>query len=189
MEVQLVNPVKKIPSAKILLWLAMASMVMLFAGLTSAYVVRQAEGNWISFALPKAFYASTAIIIISSIFMQWALVSSRKDQSANIKIALITTLGLGLSFVFTQFIAWSMLVKEGIFFVGNNINGSFLYVLSGLHLAHLAGGILYLIYVITKAIREKISSGNYLAVQLCATYWHFLGVLWIYLFVFLSVIR
>jgi cytochrome c oxidase subunit 3 len=190
MELQLAHPDKKtiIPSAKILLWLAIASMVMLFAGLTSAYVVRQAEGNWTYFKMPVPFYISTALIVLSSVFIQWAVYASRKDQSANIKIALITTLGLGLGFVFTQFLAWTMLVNEGVFLVGNP-SGSFVYIISGLHLAHLAGGILYLLYVITKAIRDRNSSENYLAVQLCATYWHFLGGLWIYLFVFLSVIR
>lgn len=187
MEAQLSNPIK-IPSAKILLWLSIASMIMLFAGLTSACIVRQAEGNWSYFEMPGMFTISTIIIVISSIFMQWAVIASKKDQPLHIKISLITTLGLGLGFVFTQFLAWTMLVNQNIFFVGNP-SGSFLYVISGLHLTHLFGGLLYLIYVITRAIREKINSKNYLAVQLCATYWHFLGVLWLYLFVFLSVIR
>jgi cytochrome c oxidase subunit 3 len=190
MEVQLINPERKsfIPSSKILLWLAIVSMIMLFAGLTSGYIVRWAEGNWVHFELPVQFYFSTAIIITSSFFMQWALIAAKKNQQVNILIALITTLGLGLAFVFTQFLAWIVLVNEGVFFVGNP-SGSFLYVLSGLHLAHLAGGLIYLAFVITRAIRNKINSNNYLAVQLCATYWHFLGVLWIYLFVFLSVIK
>jgi len=190
MEVQLINPEKKsfIPTSKILLWLAIASMVMLFAGLTSAYVVRQAEGNWTYFEIPKPFFISTVIIIISSFFMQWAVFAARKNQGANLKISLITTLGLGLAFIFTQFVGWNMLVNEGVFFVGNP-SGSFVYVISGLHLAHLAGGIIYLLYVITRAIQDRINSGNFLSVQLAATYWHFLGGLWIYLFVFLSVIR
>lgn len=190
MDLEIINPSRKsaIPSAKILLWLGMASMVMLFAGLTSACVVRQAEGNWTFFEMPTMFYFSTVIIVISSIFMQWAVYASQRNQSLHIKVALITSLGLGLGFVFTQFLAWNMLVNEGVFFVGNP-SGSFLYAITGLHLLHLGGGILYLIYVITKAIREKINNQSYLPVQLCATYWHFLGGLWIYLFVFLSVMR
>lgn len=189
-EAQLVNQVRKptIPTPKILLWFSMVSMVMLFAGLTSGYIVRRAEGNWTQFELPSLFYLSSGIIVISSIFMQWAVRASRTNQQAILKSSLIATLGLGLAFIFTQFLAWNMLVQQGIFLVGNP-SGSFLYVISGLHLAHLIGGVLYLIYVITKAIREKINSTNYLAVQLCATYWHFLGGLWIYLFVFLSISR
>jgi len=190
MEAQLVSPLRKstIPTAKILLWLAMASMVMLFAGLTSACIVRQAEGNWVYFDMPVMFTVSTGLIAVSSIFMQWAVVASRNDRPVQIKVSLITVLGLGLSFIFTQFLAWNMLVHQGIFLVGNP-SGSFLYIISGLHLLHLAGGILYLLYVITRAIMDKINSKNYLAVQLCATYWHFLGALWIYLFVFLSAIN
>jgi cytochrome c oxidase subunit III len=160
-------------------------MVMLFAAFTSGVIVRRAEGNWLHFEMPVMFTISTIIIFISSFFIQWSVVASRNNRSLQIKIALITSLGLGLSFVFTQFLAWSMLIQQGVFVVGNP-SGSFLYIISGVHLLHLVGGIFYLIFVITRAIREKINSQNYLAVELCATYWHFLGGLWIFLFVFLS---
>ncbi len=190
MEAQLMSTPAKpvIPTPKVVLWISIASMVMLFAGLTSAYIVRRAEGNWNVFEIPTLFYLSTFLILLSSFFMQWAVMASRNGQSSTIRITLLVTLGLGLGFIFVQFLAWNMLVNQGIFLVGNP-SGSFLYVISGLHVLHLVGAILYLMYVITKAIRDKISRENYLAVQLCATYWHFLGGLWIYLFVFLSMIR
>lgn len=177
-----------IPSQKIFLWIAIVSMIMLFAGLTSAYIVRQAEGNWTHFELPKQFYLSTVFIILSSVSMHLALASIRKNNFSNLITGLIITLGLGLAFAFTQFLAWSKLVEEGIYFVGNP-SGSFLYVITALHLAHLVGGILYLLFIIVKSIGHKYSTENHLPVLLCSIYWHFLDILWIYLLIFLLVIR
>lgn len=180
----------KIPTEKILLWIGMASIVMLFAGLTSGYIVRQAEGNWMHFELPFVFYISSAIILISSLTMQMAVRAVKKDDLKSVKIFLIITLGLGLAFVFTQFLGWNELVKNGVYFVDKTTpSGSFFFAISGLHLAHLVFGILGLVVTSTKSIREKYTSRNYLGISLCAIYWHFLDGLWIYLFVFLAVYR
>jgi cytochrome c oxidase subunit III len=177
-----------IPTQKILLWIGMASIVMLFAGLTSAYVVRQADGNWTHFELPFAFFISTGFIILSSVSLHWSLNSVKKNELTKLKNGLMLTLVLGLAFVFTQFLAWSDLVTQGIYLVGNP-SGSFLYVITGLHVAHLAGGIFYLIYVTYRSLQAKLSSKNYLIVELCAVYWHFLDGLWLYLLAFLYFIR
>ncbi len=176
-----------IPTAKILLWVAMASMVMLFAGLTSAYVVRKAEGNWVEFTLPKMFTLSTIVLIISSFTMHFALMYVKRNKLNMVKTAVLVTLGLGLAFVFMQFYAWTILVKNGIYFVGNP-SGSFLYVLSGLHLVHLFGGIIAMVVIATKAILEKYTPQNYLGLQLGAIFWHFLDLLWVYLFLFVAFI-
>ena len=178
----------KIPTFKILLWLAMVSMVMMFAGLTSGYIVRQADGNWEVFALPNMFYVSTVVILLSSISMQWAFIAIKKDNLDQHRIGLMITLGLGLTFCFTQFMAWSNLVDAGVFFVGNP-SGSFLYVLTGLHLAHLGGGLIFLLVLSTKAIQGKYHSGNYLPVELGTIFWHFLDGLWVYLLIFLMMVR
>lgn len=177
-----------IPSQKIFLWIAMCSMTMVFAAFTSAYIVRQAEGNWVHFELPKVFYVSTVFIILSSVSMYWALHSIKRNDKSNLLTGLLITLGLGLAFTFTQFLGWAHLVKEKIFFTGNP-SGSFLYVITAVHLAHLFGGIIYMLVVITKSIRNKYSVENNLQIQLCSIYWHFLDVLWIYLFLFLLFIR
>ncbi len=177
-----------IPTSKVLLWICIVSIIMLFAGLTSAYIVRQAEGNWVEFSLPRIFIFSTLIIFFSSITLHIALISVKKNNFRNLLTFLIITLGLGLAFCFTQFLGWSRLVEQEIYFVGNP-SGSFLYVITALHLAHLLGGIIYLLVLITDAIRMKYNSGNYLPVQLGSIYWHFLDILWIYLFVFLLIIR
>jgi cytochrome c oxidase subunit 3 len=177
-----------LPTQKILLWISMASMVMIFAGLTSAYLVRQAEGNWTVFSLPVAFYVSTGLIVLSSFSMHYALQSVKKGNTEHLLYGLLVTLGLGLGFCFTQFLGWAKLVEMGIFFTGNP-SGSFLYVITALHVAHLIGGIISLIVVIVRTLQSRYSEQNYLPISLISIYWHFLDVLWVYLFVFLVLIR
>jgi cytochrome c oxidase subunit 3 len=174
-------------TAKPMLYVAIGSMVMLFGGLTSAYVVRHAEGNWLVFTMPQAFYFSTALMLLSSLTMNFALMAAKKNNFTQIKQALGATLVLGIGFMFCQFIGWSQLSAQKVFFAGkdSNASGSFFYVLTGLHLAHLLGGMLYLLAVNIKALKNKYTAQNYLSLQLCATYWHFLDGLWIYLFFFL----
>lgn len=180
----------KIATQKIILGIGIASIVMLFAGLTSGYIVRQAEGRWATFELPMPFYASTAIILLSSLTHHLAIVAVKKNRLQEVKRMLMITLGLGLAFVFTQFLGWNELVKNGVYFVDKvTPSGSFFYVITGLHLAHLAFGILALIVTSAKSIRERYNSDNYLGISLSAIYWHFLDALWIYLFVFLAVYR
>jgi cytochrome c oxidase subunit 3 len=193
MEMTVENPVSekpKIATQKILLGLGIASIMMLFAGLTSGYIVRQAEGRWAYFDIPTAFYVSSAFILLSSVTMHLGLQAAKKDKLQDVKRYLIITLGLALAFVFTQFLGWNELVKNGVYFVDRNTpSGSFFYVITGLHLAHVAFGILGLIVTSAKSIRERYNSNNYLGISLCAIYWHFLDALWIYLFVFLAVYR
>ncbi len=178
-------------SAKPLLWLGMVSMAMIFAGLTSAYVVRQGKGDWLKFELPQLFYISTAIIIISSVTMNWVLSSAKNNNYKNVKLASLITLILGFAFVICQFKAWGTLVDQKVFFAGkySNAAGSYLYILTGLHLLHLIGGILALLLVWVKSLKNKYTSENLLGIKLCAIFWHFLDVLWIYLFLFLLFFR
>ena len=177
--------------AKPMLYLAMGSMVMLFAAFTSAYVVRMEEGDWLKFDMPRIFYISTAMIILSSVTMNWALSSIKKNDKNSLKKAALVTLALGLAFVVCQVMGWNVLYTQRIVFAGkfSNASGSFFYVLTAMHLAHLFGGILALFVVWIKSIQEKYSSENLLGVRLCAIFWHFLDILWIYLFLFLLFVR
>ena len=182
--------VRKPATAKVVLWVALGSVVMLFAGLTSGYIVRMAEGNWKEFQIPQVFYVSTAIILLSSVTMHLSVLAVRKNNLHAVKRWLIVTLGLGLAFAFCQFIGWNALVSQGVHFVDKTTpSGSFFYAITGIHLAHVAGGILALMVTAGKSIMEKYNSGNYLGISLAATYWHFMDGLWIYLFVFLAVFR
>lgn len=173
-----------IRSYRILLWFGMVSMLMIFAGYTSAYVVRMSDGNWTFFQLPKMFLYSTITILLSSIPMQFSVYAAKKNRPDLIKASLIFTFGLGLLFVLLQFLGWVDMVNRNLFFVANDPSTSFVYVISGVHLAHLAGGIIYLIYVNYNALFEKYNANNFFALTQCATYWHFLGGLWLYLYLF-----
>jgi cytochrome c oxidase subunit 3 len=176
---------------KPLIWVAMVSMLMVFAGLTSAYVVRMEAGHWLEFELPQMFYVSTAIIIMSSVTMNWVLSSAKKNDFQNMKLAAGITLLLGFAFIICQFKAWGALVEQKVFFAGtySNAAGSFLYILTGLHLVHLVGGIIALSVVWVKSIKQRYNSKNLYGIRLCAIFWHFLDALWIYLFLFLLFVR
>ncbi len=196
------------------LWLGIVSIIMLFAGLTSGYIVRQGEGKWVEFALPDMFILSTVLIVLSSLPMQWALVSVKKGNNSGLRFGLLLTFLLGGAFVFTQYLAWSELFSQGIAFTSrirdikgeftyipsgeetlsqvgevSNVAASFLYVITGLHVIHLLAGMIALIIVFSRAILSKYSENNYNGVRMCAIYWHFLGGLWVYLFFFLLYIR
>lgn len=177
--------------AKPMLYLAMGSMVMLFAAFTSAYVVRQQKGDWMHFEMPQIFYISTAVILMSSVTMNWALSSAKKNEFKNIKTASLLTLLLGVGFVICQVMGWNILYSQKIVFAGkySNASGSFFYVLTLMHLLHLFGGMIALLVVWIKSIQGKYNSENLLGVRLCAIFWHFLDLLWIYLFLFLLFVR
>ncbi len=174
-------------TAKLLLYVSIGSIVMAFAGLTSAYVVTKGSGAGLTFNLPGVFYYSTAIILISSLTINMALVAARKNNFQQITLWLVITFALGIAFMITQYAAWTELYQNKIYFAGRQSNaaGSFLYVITGLHVAHLVGGLLYLIGIIVRSTKKQFDSENYLKLKLCAIYWHFLDILWIYLFVFL----
>lgn|SRR5690606_10699882 len=177
------QPVSMHPK-KFALWLFIVSVIMIFAGLTSAFIVRQAEGNWLEFELPRIFWLNSAVIVLSSLTLHWAYLSAKKDQLDQLKLALGITTALGLAFLVGQWFSWVALVDMDVYFVGNPA-GSFLYVLTGLHAIHLISGVIFLIIVLISSFRYKIHSKRMTTLEMCATYWHFLGALWLYLFLFL----
>ncbi len=171
------------------LWLAIAGSVMLFAGLTSAYIVRRAEGNWNSFDIPDQFIYSTIIVVLSSFTIQWAWFSARKDEINQTKIGLWTTLILGLGFLYSQFLGWESLVKLQLFFSGDDVASSFFYVITAFHFLHVVGGLIAMIRALVKTYRLEIHKTNMRTISMCTTYWHFMGILWIYLYLFLFLNR
>jgi cytochrome c oxidase subunit 3 len=177
--------------AKPMLYLAMGSMFMLFAAFTSAYIVRQKKGDWLQFDIPQIFYISTAVILISSVTMNWAMSSAKKNNFRDLKLASLATMLLGAGFVICQVMGWNVLYSQKIVFAGkySNASGSFFYVLTLMHLLHLFGGMIALFVVWIKSIQGKYNSENLLGVRLCSIFWHFLDVLWICLFLFLLFVR
>ncbi len=171
--------------SKFIVWLFIVSITMLFAALTSAYIVKQSGGEWLNFNLPGMFWITSVIIIVSSITMQLALSAARADRFKGLRTYLIVTALLGLAFLIGQYESWKQLVEMDVYFVGNPA-GSFLYVLTGLHAAHIISGLIFLLIVIVSSFKLKIHSRRLLRIEMCTTYWHFLGGLWLYLFLFLK---
>ena len=169
---------------KFILWLFIVSILMLFASFTSAYLVRRAEGNWLEFTVPVVFGYSTIVLVLSSITMHLAYLAAKKDNFNALRIAISITFALGMVFLYMQFQGWIELVKNNVFFVGNPA-GSFIYVFTGMHAFHLISGLLVLVFALVAAFRLRIHAKSLEQVQIAATYWHFLDILWIYLYFFL----
>jgi cytochrome c oxidase subunit 3 len=132
---------------KFALWLFLVTVLMIFAALTSAYIVRQAEGNWLEYELPEIFWVTSGIVILSSIAMQVAYFAAKKDNFLGLRIGMVATVLLGIGFLVGQWYSWVALVDREVFFVGNPA-GSFLYVFTGLHAVHLISGVIFLIIVL-----------------------------------------
>ncbi len=175
-------------SYKLLLWFAMISMTMMFAGLTSAYVVSKSRTDWMKdFQMPVAFFISTALILVCSLTFLLAKKAIKKDDRNTTTLMLFTTLVAGAGFVYFQLDGFHSLAESGAFPVGGagSITISFLYIIVLAHLAHLAGGIISLLIIIYNHFKQKYNSGQTLGIELGAMYWHFLDFLWLYLFLFL----
>ena len=175
-------------SYKLILLFAMVSMVMMFAGLTSAFIVSKSRVDWLKdFQMPSAFFWSTAVIMLSSISFHLAKKAIQKDNRNATTSFLLGTLALGILFVVLQFIGFGQIVAAGYYFTGSasNITTTFLYVVTIAHMAHLAGGLISLLIIIYNHFKQKYNSTQTLGIELGAMYWHFLDLLWVYLFLFL----
>jgi cytochrome c oxidase subunit 3 len=175
-------------SYKLLLLFAMLSMTMMFAGLTSAFVVSKSRADWLKdFQMPAAFFISTVVIIGCSVTFHLAKKAIQKDNRNATTSFLLGTLALGILFVILQFMGFAQVVASGYYFTGSasNITTTFLYVVTIVHLAHLAGGLISLLIVIYNHFKQKYNSTQTLGIELGAMYWHFLDLLWVYLFLFL----
>ncbi|MEM8521994.1 MULTISPECIES: cytochrome c oxidase subunit 3 [Flavobacterium] len=175
-------------SYKLILLFSMVSMIMMFAGLTSAFVVSKSRVDWLKdFQLPPAFYYSTIAIIGCSVTFHLAKKAIMKDDQSKTTVFLLSTLLLGLLFVVLQFVGFGQIVENGYYFTGSgsSITSTFLYVVTVVHLIHLAGGLISLLIIIYNHFKQKYNSSQTLGIELGAMYWHFLDLLWVYLFLFL----
>jgi len=178
-----------------LLWVGIASMSMAFAGLTSGYVVSRTSllesGKWLTFGLPDVFAYSTLVILLSSLTVGLAYRTSKSGNQKRAAQLLWATLLLGLIFGFLQIQGWIALHSNAIFFTGpgSNTAGSWVYALTFFHLAHLLGGLISIFITALKAQMGKYNADNNLGILLASIFWHFLDLLWVYLFLFLVFIR
>jgi cytochrome c oxidase subunit 3 len=236
---------KQIKASKNLLWIGIISIIMLFGGFTSAYIVSKGGSFWVNINLPVQFLISTVFVIAGSLALILAVNATKKNHRQHIKSYLLLAFVSGLAFSVSQYIAWKQLMARGCFFTDTimdrenpdkffvkgeygkdftlsfnnreliyengklyfdtgeellkehydklklyrNTASSFIYLLTFMHLLHLLGGMIYLSVILIKSFRNTLNNQNYLKINLLATYWHFLGLLWIFLYVFLQFIH
>lgn len=170
------------------LWAGMGSIVMMFGSLTSAYIVRQGAGNWLEFRMPDIFFYSTIVMLVSSVTLHGSYWAFRNNREMLYKLLLPLTLVLGIIFVTMQYQGWNALYAIGVALDGNP-GGSFFYVISGIHAAHVIGGIFALTVALLHAfmLPYKPTEKRRRRFQLVLHYWHFVDFLWLYLFLFLLI--
>ncbi|MEY4738982.1 MAG: hypothetical protein RLZZ05_366 [Bacteroidota bacterium] len=179
---------RKIHPHKFTLWVAIGSILMMFAGLTSAYIVKRSQASWLMIEIPMMFWYSTATILASSVTVQLALKALKKREMINYKRLLVVTAVLGVLFIVLQIAGFRQFAAQDIRLVGagSNASYSFLLAISGLHGIHVLGGVVALAVTVIRALNSSIKSYSTVPLEIVATYWHFVDALWIYLFIFFT---
>lgn len=178
---------QKIHPHKLLMWIAICSICMMFAGWTSAVMVRKAQGNWMLFSFPISFYISTVVILLSSLTMHLTVKAFQNRHTSLFKTLITVTAFLGVLFMILQIVGFYQLSNAGISLEGNGegVSGSFVYVIASVHIAHVLGGVIALIITFLLAVfRKKTKIYSSTGIEILGTYWHFVDVLWVYLFLF-----
>lgn len=179
---------KNIHPHKFTLWVAMGSIIMMFAGLTSAYIVKSNQPKWITFNMPVIFWYSTAVLLTSSITIQTALKKFKDRRLGTYRNFLSITLILGVIFIILQCLGFYLLWQNGITLSGSG-SAPFMYIIFGLHGLHVTGGIIALLIMFIKAFSMRRRSYDAVPVEVISTYWHFVDILWVYLFIFFLLIQ
>lgn len=181
---------KRIHPYKFALWVAMASILMMFAGFTSAYIVKRSDSNWLEFKLPPIFWASTVAILLSSLTIHLAGKSFKARQMKQYRLLMTSTVILGLLFTILQWFGFDYLQDHGVKLIGNNSNpaGSFLGVITGVHMLHVLGGVVVLLVMFYKAYNRRTINYSSVSLEVVTTYWHFVDAIWIYLFIFFNIV-
>lgn len=183
---------KNIRAKKMMLWFGIVSLIMSFAGWTSAFVVSSTREDWLKdFQMPNAFIISTIVIIISSFTFLAAKRAIKNDNRSLTTVFLLITLGLGVFFIINQLNGFQEIINSGYNFTGptSNLTMSYIYLIAVVHIVHVVAAIISLLVVIVNHLRQKYNSKNLLGIELSATFWHFVDILWLYLFLFLYFVR
>jgi cytochrome c oxidase subunit 3 len=179
---------KKIHPYKFTLWVGIGSIIMMFAGFTSAYIVKREQPGWIGFSMPVIFWYSTGVILLSSIMMQLSLAAFKNRDMGKYRNLIAITTGLGILFIVLQVIGYWQLNRMGVKVEGSG-GGVFFIIIFGLHALHVLGGIITLLVLFFRALSSRVRNYNTVPVEVAATYWHFVDLLWVYLFVFFILIQ
>ena len=178
----------KIHPHKFTLWVAIGSIIMMFAGLTSAVIIKSNQANWQTFILSPYFWYSTAVLLFSSLAMRLSQKYFGLKEMPRYRQWLLVTTVSGLLFVTLQFLGFRELWLNGIT-LQKNVAFSFLYVIVGLHAVHVIAGLIALLIIYLKAFNTKVRIYSSVPIDMMATYWYFVDILWIYLLIFLVIIK
>lgn len=178
---------KRMHPHKFTLWVAIASIVMMFAGLTSAFIVKSNQVNWKPVTMPRIFWVSTGVILLSSLTIQMALRSFKQREMSKYRMLIGATLLLGIVFLVLQWMGFSALWEQRVTFKGAGA-GQFLYVIFGLHALHVVGGVVALLVMVIKGIAGSTRVYSPVPLEVASIYWHFVDLLWIYLVLFFLII-
>ena len=177
---------------KMMLWFGMISLTMSFLGITSGYIVSKERPDWLTdFQIPQAFYISLVVILLSSVTIYLAKKSIVAQERKKGMVFLIITFLLGVTFIIFQFKGFSEIISNGYFFTGSEstITTSFIYLVVLLHLTHIIAALISVLVVIYNHYKQRYTVGNTVGIEIAATFWHFVDVLWIYLFLFFYFVR
>jgi len=185
------NETHRIHPHKFTLWVAIGSICMMFAAFTSAYIVKRNQSKWLDIDLPSAFWVSTIVIVISSITIHLALKSFKAREMSRYRLLITITAVLGIAFCLSQFYGFSELKNNGIqiFGQGSNPAASCLGVIVGVHVLHVLAGVIAILFIFIKAYSSKVKNYSGVPIEMISTFWHFVDLLWIYLFIFFMWIR
>ncbi|MFT4062626.1 MAG: cytochrome c oxidase subunit 3 [Edaphocola sp.] len=179
---------KKIHPQKFAMWIAIGSIIMMFGGLTSGYIVREGQGNWEHFGMPPAFYASTVLILLSSLTIWLAKKSLKAQHIRQYRRLVSATFVLGIAFTILQYVGF----KELLATLGrwrDNVSFQYMIVIVSVHALHIIGGVVALLVLWIKTFGKKPNTTGGTGLEIAATYWHFVDILWLYLFVFFLIYR
>ena len=179
---------KRLHPYKFSLWVAIASIIMMFAGLTSAFIVKSNLTGWRTVELPTIFWVSTFVILASSITMQMAVKNFKGREMQRYRMLMVVTLLLGMAFVICQLWGFLELWGQNVRFRGSSGAGQFFYAIAGLHALHVIGGVVALIIMAIKSFAGKVKLYSPVPVEVMAMYWHFVDILWLYLLIFFIIV-
>jgi cytochrome c oxidase subunit 3 len=181
---------KRLHPQKFAMWVAMASILMMFAGFTSAYIVKRNDSNWLQFNLPPVFWYSTAVILASSLTVYLASQAFKARNMARYRVLITITAFLGVVFVVFQWMGFQYLQSHGVKIIGSqsNASASFLGVITGVHMLHVLGGVIALLVMFFKAFSSRQKNYSSVPIEIASTYWHFVDAIWIYLFIFFNLV-
>lgn len=182
---------QKLHPHKFMMWVTVAAICMMFAGLTSAYLVKKSKDSIIHASLPAIFYWSTIVILFSSLTMQIAVKSILAKNMYRYRNFLGITALLGVLFAAMQSFGFYLMDKNGTPLIGfkSNPGASFILIIVGIHALHVMGGVIGLLIMYLKNYFSKTRNYSAVPAEVMATYWHFVDILWIYLLVFLIFMR